>query len=46
MMAMEALKMITGAGEPPYGKLFLYDGLTGDARTIKLPKDPSCPACG
>ena len=46
MMAMEAVKIITGAGTPLYGKLFLYDGLAGEARTIALPKDPSCPACG
>jgi len=46
MMAMEAMKLITGAGVPLAGKLFLYDGLAGEARTIKLPRDPSCPACG
>ncbi|MBL4855123.1 MAG: molybdopterin-synthase adenylyltransferase MoeB [Robiginitomaculum sp.] len=45
MMAMETLKIITGAGEPLYGKLFLYNGLNGEARTIKLPKDPACPTC-
>ncbi len=46
MMALEAIKFITGAGTPLYGKLFLYDGLTNQARTITLPKDPHCPACG
>ena len=46
MMAMEAVKIITGAGTPLYGNLFLYDGLNAQARTITLPKDPSCPACG
>ena len=46
MMAMETIKIITGAGEPLYGKLFLYGGLSGEARTINLPKDPNCPACG
>lgn len=45
MMAMEALKILTGAGQPLYGKLFLYDGLAAESRTIRLPKDPSCPAC-
>jgi molybdopterin/thiamine biosynthesis adenylyltransferase len=45
MMAMEAIKLITGAGAPLFGKLFLYDGLSGEARTLKLPKDPACPAC-
>ena len=46
MMAMETIKIITGAGRPLYGKLFLYDGLNGEARTITLPKDPNCPQCG
>ena len=46
MMAMEAMKIITGAGTTLYGKLFLYDGLAATARTITLPKDPNCPACG
>ena len=46
MMAMEAIKIITGAGEPLFGRLFLYDGLAAAARTIKLPKDPKCPSCG
>jgi len=45
MMAMEAIKIITSAGKPLYGKLFLYDGLNGEARTISLPKDPNCPEC-
>ncbi len=46
MMAMEAIKIITSAGKPLYGRLFLYDGLNGDARTIALPRDPNCPECG
>jgi len=46
MMAMETIKIITSAGKPLYGKLFLYDGLNGEARTISMPKDPNCPACG
>lgn len=45
MMALEAMKVITGAGKPLFGKLFLYDGLTAQARTINLPRDPSCPEC-
>lgn len=45
MMAMEALKIVSGAGDPLYGKLFIYDGLSAQARTISLPKDPNCPEC-
>ena len=46
MMAMEAVKIIAGAGTPLYGKIFIYDGLLAQSRTITLPKDPLCPACG
>ena len=45
VMALEAVKLITKAGEPLCGKLWLYDGLKSQARTITLPKDPQCAAC-
>lgn len=45
MMALEAIKILTNTGEPLFGRLFIYDGLTAKARTINLPKDPNCPAC-
>lgn len=46
IMAMEALKRITGAGETLSGRLWIYDGLKGDSRTVTLNRDPDCPACG
>lgn len=46
VMALEVIKIITGAGEPLFGRLWLYDGLAADSRTITLPRDPSCAACG
>jgi molybdopterin/thiamine biosynthesis adenylyltransferase len=46
MMALEAIKLITGAGEPLTGRLWLYDGLDGESRTVRLSADPDCPACG
>lgn len=45
MAALEAIKRITGAGEPLTGRLLLYDGLTGTARTVRVAADPSCPVC-
>ena len=45
VMALEVVKLITGAGEPLCGKIWLYDGLKAQARTITLPKDPQCAAC-
>lgn len=46
MTALEAVKLIAGAGEPLTGRLLLYDGLAGTARAIRVAADPACPACG
>ncbi len=46
MMALEAVKEITGAGESLAGRLMLYDGLSATARTVALPADPGCAGCG
>lgn len=46
VMAMEAIKWITGAGETLAGRLWMYDGLRADSRTVGLTRDPACPACG
>lgn len=44
-MALEALKLITGAGTPLIGRLLLIDGLGGAARTLNLKQDQQCPVC-
>ncbi len=46
MMALEAIKIITGAGMPLFGRLMVYDGMTAQCRTLALPPDPACPVCG
>ena len=43
--AMEAIKMLLGIGEPLVGRLLTYDSLTEDFRTLRLRRDPACPAC-
>lgn len=45
MQAMEAIKVITGAGELISGKLMLFDGLGMDWRTIKFKRRSGCPVC-
>ncbi len=45
-MALETIKLITGAGETLIGKLWLFEALRGDSRLIKLRKDPACRVCG
>jgi molybdopterin-synthase adenylyltransferase len=46
MAALEAIKWIVGAGEPLRGRLLLYDGLRGLARTVRIAADPACAVCG
>src|SRR6056297_2297803 len=46
IMALEALKVITGAGETLRGRMLIYDGLHGETRTMALPNDPACAVCG
>ena len=45
-MALETVKEITGAGQSLAGKLWLFDGLSGDSRTVGLKADPQCVVCG
>ncbi len=45
MQAAEALKILSGAGEPLTGRLLLLDALGMDVRTINLKKDPACEVC-
>ena len=44
--AMEAIRVLTGFGNPQTGKLHIFDGMTPSMRSIKLPKDPECRSCG
>jgi sulfur-carrier protein adenylyltransferase/sulfurtransferase len=42
----EAIKVITGVGEPMIGSLMIYDALEMSFRKMKVRKDPNCPLCG
>lgn len=46
MMAQEAMKLITGAGEVLRGEMFMYDALYGETRKIKVNRRKDCPTCG
>ncbi len=46
VQATEAIKLIAGIGEPLVGRLLLVDALSMQFRTMKLARDPACPACG
>ena len=45
-MALNVLKLLTGAGQPLIGKLLLLDGLGGRERVVTLNQDTDCPVCG
>ena len=42
----EAIKVLTGIGEPLVGRLMIYDALEMNYRTLNIRKDPDCPICG
>jgi adenylyltransferase/sulfurtransferase len=46
IQATEVIKLILGIGEPLIGRLLLVDALGMTFRTLKLRKNPDCPACG
>jgi len=42
----EAIKVITGIGDPLVGRLMIYDALEMTYRSVQVRKDPECPVCG
>jgi adenylyltransferase/sulfurtransferase len=46
IQAMEAIKLIVGAGESLSGRLLLIDAKSAEWRTVKVSKDPACRVCG
>lgn len=42
----EAIKVLTGIGEPLVGRLMIYDALEMTYRQVKVRKDPDCAICG
>ena len=46
IMALEAVKEITGAGDTLRSRMLVFDGLHGETRTIALKRRAGCPVCG
>jgi molybdopterin/thiamine biosynthesis adenylyltransferase/rhodanese-related sulfurtransferase len=46
VQATEAVKLVAGIGDPLVGRLLLVDALGMQLRTVRLRRDPRCPACG
>ncbi len=45
IQAIEALKLLVGAGRPLIGRLLLFDALNMEWRNVILKADPGCPVC-
>ncbi|HTP60852.1 MAG TPA: molybdopterin-synthase adenylyltransferase MoeB [Burkholderiales bacterium] len=45
LQAMEAAKLLAGAGETLNGRLLLLDAKQSAWRTLRVKKDPACPVC-
>jgi adenylyltransferase/sulfurtransferase len=46
IQATEGIKLLLGIGEPLISRLLLIDALSMQFRTMRLRKNPDCPACG
>jgi adenylyltransferase/sulfurtransferase len=46
LQALEAIKLVTGIGEPLRGRLLTYHALDQNFQTLTLPRDPGCRVCG
>ncbi len=46
IQALEAIKVITGAGQPLYNRLLQFDGAELSFREVEVDRAPACPVCG
>ena len=45
VMAVETLKLLSHSGDVLLGQMFIYDGLKGESRKIKINPSKKCPIC-
>ncbi len=45
MQALQTILILTGKSDNVNGKLLLFDGLSMEWQSVKVPKNPKCPAC-
>jgi molybdopterin/thiamine biosynthesis adenylyltransferase len=46
IQAMEAIKLITGVGQPLYNRMLLFDALSISFDEVVVLRDDACPVCG
>ncbi|HXZ51486.1 MAG TPA: molybdopterin-synthase adenylyltransferase MoeB [Burkholderiales bacterium] len=45
LQALEAVKIVSGAGQPASGRLLMLDARSAEWRSVRVSKDPDCPVC-
>jgi molybdopterin-synthase adenylyltransferase len=45
LAGLEAIKILSGAGQVLWGKMLNYDGYRGSVSLIQLSRRPDCPCC-
>jgi molybdopterin/thiamine biosynthesis adenylyltransferase len=46
LAALEAIKILSGTGEPMYGRLWMIDSFRAHSSIVDLQRNPNCPCCG
>jgi len=46
IMAMEAVKLVIGRGQPLIGRLQVYSSLDMEVAEVRIRRNPACPVCG
>ncbi len=46
MMALEAIKLLTGFGKPLLSQMLVFNTVDMEFRKVNIPKDDHCPVCG
>jgi molybdopterin/thiamine biosynthesis adenylyltransferase/rhodanese-related sulfurtransferase len=46
LQAVETVKLLLGIGDTLAGRLLMYDALAASFDTLRVRRDPECPACG
>lgn len=46
LQAAEAIKLISGVGEPLLGRMWVQDSSSAKTKVLGIAKDPNCPLCG
>jgi molybdopterin/thiamine biosynthesis adenylyltransferase len=45
LAALEAIKVLSGCGQPLWGRMLTYDGFQGRVSNIRLKRNPQCRCC-